>query len=68
MKSFKILKGGEIPPIDNEELKISEWYFAKTKVLGGEIKKCLVAWDFKYSKWIFSRAGHCEVIEYYIEL
>lgn len=67
MKSFKVINGCVIPPIDNEYLKISKWYFGKTKTMGGEIKKCLVAWDFKKHKWIYCRSGHCEVIEYYTE-
>mgnify|MGYP003404484007 FL=1 len=65
---LEVKKAGVIPPIDNLALQVSEWYWGKTKVIGGEIKRCLVAYDFKFNKWLFSRAGHVELIEYYIEI
>lgn len=64
---FTVHTPEEIPPMADERLQVSEFYFARTRTVGNEIKNCLAAFDFKKQKWIFLMSGHVELIEYYKE-
>ena len=64
---FNVHKPEDIPPMTDQVLQVSEFYFARTKTVGNEIKNCLAAYDFKKQKWVFGMSGHVELIEYYKE-
>ena len=66
-KQFTVHNPEDVPPIADQVLQVSEFYFARTKTIGNEIKNCLAAYDFKKQKWIFLKSGHVELIEYYKE-
>ena len=66
-KEFTVHTPEEIPPLADQALQVSEFYFARTITIGNEIKICLAAYDFKKKKWIFLMSGHVELIEYYKE-